>query len=383
MNNQKTQTVNQFDIICLSHLKWEHTLFQRPQQIMRRFARDHRVIYVAHCSTKEFLSAFFKGRIRDYIGQEGENLHYLTIPFLPFSRRIGFLRKLTDRLTSFAAKRLARRYKFRDIYLWLYYPSYVHHLKMFNYKKLIYDCMDLFRGFKSSVGNVQDIENELLKKADIVFTGGRSLQKSKEGINPRTYCFPSGVEYDHFFKATLPETSIPDDIKNIKYPILGYFGAVDERIDFKLLDEVCAARPDWSVVLLGPLVQMEKTPVERPNFHYLGKKNYGDLPNYLKAFDVCLMPFVISDLTLHISPTKTPEYLAGGKPVVSTPIPDVIADYSDVVAIASTSEEFIQKTEECLSDKIGDLHIRIRQKAETKSWDYIAGEMKKMIVNLE
>lgn len=368
-----------FDIICLSHLKWEHTLFQRPQQLMCQFSREHKVIYVAHCSTKEFFGNLLRGRIKDYVGRYNKNLHYMTMPFLPFSRRIGFLHTMTVLLTALAATALARRLKFRNIYLWLYYPPFVKQMKMFHYKKLIYDCMDLFRGFRASASNVQELENDLLRSADVVFTGGRSLQKSKEGINPRTYCFPSGVDYDHFFKATLPETPIPEDIRNIRHPILGYFGAVDERIDFGLIDHICKTRLEWSVVFLGPLVQMERPPIKRPNFHHLGKKKYSDLPGYLKAFDVCLMPFVISELTLHISPTKTPEYLAGGKPVVSTPIPDVVSDYSDVVAIASEPDEFIKKIDECLISRQDDLHIRIREKAEAKSWGHIAEEMRKII----
>jgi UDP-galactopyranose mutase len=372
-----------YDIVCLSHLKWERTLFQRPQQIMRRFSKKNKVIYIANCSIREFIKALFKGRIRDYIGWDNKNLFFLTLPYLPLTGRIRFFQKLTYKISSFIARFFARKFKFRNIYLWVYYPTFVDNLDSFNYKKLIYDCMDLFRGFKSSSGNVQDLENRLLKKSDIVFTGGRSLQKSKEGVNPKTYCFPSGVEYKHFFKATLKETPIPEDMKGIKGPVLGYFGAVDERIDFKLIKHICEKKPEWSVVFLGPLVGFQECPIKMSNFHFLGKKNYSDLPSYLKAFDVCLMPFVISELTLHISPTKTPEYLAGGKPVVSTPIPDVITDYSDVVEITGDYDEFIESIERMLKDERGDLHERIRKKAETKSWDYIAEEMKKLISELE
>jgi len=375
MNEKKTD----FDIICLSHLKWEKTLFQRPQQIMRQLSKNHKIIYISHCSTKEYLANLFKGNLGEYRGKENDNLFFMTIPFLPFARRSRFLQRMTDAICVRAAKRRAKRMGFSNILLWLYYPTYVNHLKRFRYEKLVYDCMDLFRGFTASVGNVQDIENTLLEKADIVFTGGRSLQKSKEGINPKTHCFPSGVEYDHFFKATLPDTPVPEDIRNIGHPILGYFGAVDERIDFDLIGHVCDQRPEWSVVFLGPLVGFDQIPLKRPNFHHLGKKDYADLPGYLKAFDVCLMPFVISELTLHISPTKTPEYLSGGKPVVSTPIPDVIADYSDVVEIARTPDEFIAGVERVMGDSQGDLHERIRKKAETKSWEYIAGEMERLI----
>lgn len=369
----------QYDIICLSHLKWEQTLFQRPQQIMKQLSKRHKIIYISHCSTKEFIRNVLRGNLKLYINRDNDNLHYMTLPFLPFSRRIKLFQKLTDAICVFAAKRLAKKFNFRNICLWLYYPTYVKHLEKFQYRKLVYDCMDLFRGFRASVGNVQDLENSLMEMADIVFTGGRSLQKSKEGVNPLTFCFPSGVEYDHFHKATLEQTPIPEDMKNIKSPVLGYFGAVDERIDFDLIQHICEKKPEWNVVFLGPLVQMEKVPVTAPNFHFLGKKNYADLPGYLKSFDVCLMPFVISELTLHISPTKTPEYLAGGRPVVSTPIPDVKAEYSDVVKITDDYDEFVEMAEDLISNPKKDLHEKIRKKAETKSWDYIAKEMERLI----
>jgi len=371
-----------FDIICLSHLKWEKTLFQRPQQLMRQFSRDSRILYLAHCPLKEFLRAILRGKLGEYIGKYNDNLQYLTLPYSPLTRRFKFFQNLTYRLAAFVARYKAKRLGFQNIILWMYDPTYVDNLKRFPYKKLVYDCMDLFRGFKASSTDVQEQENRLLQKADIVFTGGKSLQKSKEGINPRTYCFPSGVEYEHFFKATLDDTPIPEDIRDIPHPILGYFGAVDERIDYDLVNRLCQKRPDWSVVFLGPLVLRSEARVHHPNFHYLGKKDYALLPNYLKAFDVCLMPFVISELTLHISPTKTPEYLAGGKPVVSTAIPDVIADYSDVAEIAWDAHSFMEKVDKVLTHKTGDLYKKIQQRAETSSWVHLAGEMRRLIQGL-
>jgi glycosyltransferase involved in cell wall biosynthesis len=371
-----------YDIICLSHLKWEHTLFQRPQQIMREFAREHKVLFVANCSFRKFVKALFKGKLKDYIGTYGTNLHYMTLPYLPLTGRFKFVQKLTNSITTLIARNKASRLRFQNMILWMYFPTFVENLATFRYKRLVYDCMDLFRGFKVSSPDVERLENKLLKSADIVFTGGRSLQKSKQGINPKTFCFPSGVEYEHFHKAALSETVIPEDIKQIKHPILGYFGAVDERIDYDLINHLCKERPSWNVVFLGPLVLMDKIPVCHPNFHYLGKKEYKQLPNYLKAFDVCLMPFIITELTLHISPTKTPEYLSGGKPVVSTPIPDVISDYSDVVKIAGNPRDFIDKVEQALNDKTDDLHLKIRQKAQTKSWRHIVQEMQRLIGEL-
>jgi glycosyltransferase involved in cell wall biosynthesis len=239
--------------------------------------------------------------------------------------------------------------------------------------------MDQFEAFDKSPASDKRLEAALLRAADVVFTGGKTLQKAKAGVNPRTYCFPSGVDVEHFAQAALESTPVAEDVAGIRHPILGYFGAVDERIDFGLTRYLCERRPDWSIVFIGPLIRFEKCPVASPNFHYLGKKEYGDLPRYLKAFDVCLMPFLDSELTRHISPTKTPEYLAGGKPVVSSPIPDVVEDYSDVVRIAGTHEGFVAEVEAALREKKGPSRARFEEIVVAKSWERIALEMERLL----
>ena len=372
-----------FDVVCLSHLKWEQTLFQRPQQIMRRLSRRHRVLYLANCGTKEFVRSVFKGDFRFFVGRDSANLFYLNIPFPPFAKHIRLFQDFVFYFTIVITKILSKRFGFKNVYAWVFHPCYLPHLKRLPHEKLIYDCMDLFSGFERATAGVILQEIRLLKKADIVFTGGKSLQKAKEGVNPRTYCFPSGVEYEHFHKAALPQTPIPEDIGRLQRPILGYFGAVDERLDYDLLNYLCVKMPDCSVVLIGPLILgCGFVPVDQPNFHFLGKKEYDSLPEYLKAFDVCLMPFVISELTRHISPTKTPEYLAGGKPVVSTAIPDVIEDYSDLVKIARDFPEFAAQVREALNEENADLHLRLQNKAEAKSWEHIVEEMERLLAEL-
>ena len=369
-------------IICLSHLKWERTLFQRPQQLMQQMSHRRKVLYVAVCGLREFLAALLRGRIRELYGRHNENLTYLNLPHLLFFSRLPLIGPLASWLTASALKALARRRGLGEATLWLYFPRFVESLKHFPHRQLVYDCMDFFEGFSSTDAGIRDDEQRLLRQADLVFTGGKSLQRAREGVNPRTYCFPSGVEFEHFHQAAQTATAIPEDIQRLPRPILGYFGAVDERIDFALLASVCRQRPQWSVVLLGPRIMQQPLPESLPNFHYLGKKDYGQLPHYLKAFDVCLMPFVISELTQRISPTKTPEYLAGGKPVVSTAIPDVVADYSDLVRIAQTPEEFIAMTEEALSasgsDTGAELQQQFQEKAKAKSWSWIADEMERL-----
>ncbi len=367
------------DIICLSHLKWEETLFQRPQQIMLRLARHSRVLYLASCGTREYFDAV-RRRDSDFVsGQIGENLHYQNIPFLPFSRHSRILRSIHLNRIVRTAKARAEQMNFKGAVLWIYYPAFVDHIGEIDCGKMVYDCMDQFSGFESSDAMIVEQEKRLLEKADIVFTGGRSLQRDKEGVNPRTYCFPSGVEFEHFFKATLDETIIPSDVAALAKPIIGYIGAIDERIDYDLIQYLCDARPHWSFVFIGPTIHGDRPMLERPNFFYLGKKRYGELPNYLKAFDVCLMPFVQSQLTEHISPTKTPEYLAAGKPVVSTPVPDVMADYADVVRIGRGREEFLDCIEEALNANHAGLRETFLQKASAQSWDAIAEDMMRLL----
>ncbi len=364
------------DIICLSHLQWEETLFQRPQQLMLRMARQVRVLYVASCATRAYAQARLKGNARFWQGQVNENLHYYNVPFPPLSRRFPALRQWHVKRMVSRAKSLAAKHKFQDAALWLYYPSFIDYIDQIPHSRLVYDCMDQFRGFVCSDAQIEEQEQRLLAKADVVFTGGRSLQRSKEGINPATYCFPSGVDVDHFRKAALEETPVPADIASLPHPILGYFGAIDERIDTALIEALCRHRPDASIVFIGPMVGQVNLPRECANFHDLGKKNYSELPGYLKAFDVCLMPFVQSELTRHISPTKTPEYLAGGKPVVSTPVPDVIADYADVVHVAEDTPRFLQAVDAVLRD--GYASNALQEKARAQSWDAIAAEMMKL-----
>lgn len=370
------------DIVCLSYLKWETTLFQRPQQIMTGMAeRGHRVLYVSYVSTREFLRRICRGDLSVFTGKPHENLRYINLPYLPLTKYIPPLQWLMNAMMMLATRVAMMLRRMRGAHLWLYHPGLSPFVRLIPHERLVYDCMDQFEAFEKAREWDKSREGRLLKAADIVFTGGRSLQQAKEGVNPRTHCFPSGVEFAHFHKARAPKTEIPADISRIKSPILGYFGAVDERIDFDLIRFLCQTRPDWNVVFLGPLIHFDMSPVQEENFHYLGAKNYADLPGYLKAFDVCLMPFVDSDLTRHISPTKTPEYLAGGKPVVSTPVPDVVADYGDIVRIARDHEAFRDAVADALQDNAA-VRTKMEVRARGQAWDQIVAEMDALIEKL-
>jgi UDP-galactopyranose mutase len=210
--------------------------------------------------------------------------------------------------------------------------------------------MDELSKFRFAPPQLLDLERELMGKADIVFTGGSSLYEAKKDRHPNVHCFPSSVDRAHFAKARA-KLFDPADQEDLPKPRLGFYGVLDERFDTELLGNAAEMRPDWSFVMVGPVVKIapEDLP-NRPNIHYLGPKTYDVLPAYLAGWDAALMPFAMNESTQFISPTKTPEYLAGGKPVVSTPIRDVVRHYGQLqgVKIASTLDEFVAACEEAL-----------------------------------
>src|SRR5437868_9833599 len=214
----------------------------------------------------------------------------------------------------------------------------------------VYDAMDELSKFKFAPEHLLDLEQELIDRADILFTGGSSLYEAKKDRHHHVHCFPASVDRVHFLKARARQFD-PADQEDLPKPRLGFFGVIDERFDTDLLAKAAEMRPNWSYVMVGPVVKISQEDLpRRPNIHYLGPKNYDQLPSYLSGWDVALMPFAMNESTQFISPTKTPEYLAGGKPVVSTPIKDVVRHYGQLegVMIASTPDEFVAACEAAL-----------------------------------
>jgi glycosyltransferase involved in cell wall biosynthesis len=242
----------------------------------------------------------------------------------------------------------------------------------------VYDIQDDYSAFAWSSRTIVDTENALLKRADIVFTGTHALYEKHKAMNANIHFFPCGVEFDHFSKKD-PER-IPSDIKDIRPPILGYFGLIDNRIDASLLEFLAERHGDWTIFMIGPVDQNVYVQTRSPNIIYVGKKDYRLLPGYLQKFDVCLMPFAINELTKKINPTKTLEYFSSAKPVVSTAIPDMIRYYSDILGIAQTHEEF---EELCLQAIRNPGSFNIAKGVETArktSWESIVRGMEDLMI---
>jgi glycosyltransferase involved in cell wall biosynthesis len=237
---------------------------------------------------------------------------------------------------------------------------------------IVYDCMDELSLFKNAPGTLVEREKCLLQTADLVFTGGVSLYEAKKKSHPSVFAFPSSIDKDHFGKAREIKTDAAEQAQ-IPHPRIGFFGVIDERFDINLLQQIASLRPDWHFIIIGPVVKID--PATLPannNIHYLGNKHYRELPEYLAGWDVAMIPFALNESTRFISPTKTPEYLAGGKPVVSTPITDVVKLYGQtgLIYIADNAPDFIEQTEKALAIKDNPAwHKAVDNFLSTISWD--------------
>lgn len=325
-------------LLCLSHLRWNF-VYQRPQHLMSRFAKNFQVLFFEEPVPSEGKTTW----LEVILTPEGVRL---LIPHMP-AQHIGkpkgtaLLRGLLDRYLMIADA---------NPILWYYTPMSLAYTSHINASMVIYDCMDELSAFAAAPPQLMDYERALFKKVDIVFTGGYSLYESKSRQHPHVYPIPSSVDIAHFGVARQANPQPPDQI-NLPGPKIGFYGVIDERIDLDLIRAIATARPDWQVIMVGPVLKIDPQSLPRlPNIHYLGPKTYDALPMYLSGWDVAFMPFAINRSTQYISPTKTPEYLAGGRPVVSTAIRDVVRMYgkSELVLIAEDSKTFVAAIETAL-----------------------------------
>ena len=359
------------DLVCFSHLRWDW-VYQRPQHLLKRCAAERRVFFVEEPIRDN-------GSVRLDV-RERENGVRVVTPILPdgLSSHIAETAVLSSLLQTFFHEQNIHEYV-----LWYYTPMALDFTRNLRPLAVIYDCMDELSAFKGAPDSLRFQELELLNRADVVFTGGHSLYEAKRDKHPFVHAFPSSIDREHFMQARTRGED-PEDQKQIPHPRLGYFGVIDERFDTGLLDAVAAARPHLQFVMLGPVTKIDpKALPQRPNIHYLGAKTYDELPRYIAGWDVALMPFAINESTRYISPTKTPEYLAAGKPVVSTPIADVIRPYGKLglVRIARTPEKFIAAIEQSLKPEATSKEwLRgVDQFLANISWDQTWAAMSELI----
>ena len=314
--------------------------FQRPQQLMTRLARIMPVYFVEEVA--------FEGSDPPHVKlfSINENLT-VVVPHLPQDFDPAEAAAVQGRLLE----ELCVERSIHAPILWLYTPMAIRIAGRLPASALVYDCMDELAAFDGASPELRELERRLLNRADLVFAGGPSLYEAKRARHPRVHAFPSAVDFAHFAAAREPMRDPPDQA-GLPHPRLGFYGVIDERLDRDLVAAAARLRPEWQFVFLGPVVKIDPATLPRAaNIHYLGSKNYRDLPSYIAHWAVALMPFARNRATRFISPTKTPEYLAAGKPVVSTPIVDVVRQWAhlEAVQIAGDPEEFIAKAEQAMA----------------------------------
>lgn len=362
-------------LIVFSHLRWDF-VYQRPQQLMSRLARHYRIFFIQEPEPSAHA---------DEAGwQASEPLPGLTVwQWAGLSQKRGFGHAAAELLRI----KLAELCRQHPLHLaWFYTPMAIPLLDMLEPRLVIYDCMDELSAFMDPPAGLIDHERQLLARADLVFTGGPGLYASKRTQHPNVHCFPSSVDSAHFRKALdrniayAPHADLPG-------PRLGFFGVLDERLDTGLIAAIADAHPAWQLVLVGPVAKIDPASLpQRPNIHYIGQQPYALLPAFLASWDVCLMPFAINDATRFISPTKSLEYMAAERPVVSTAVRDVVAMHADTVAIANSTPEFIRCCEAALAMPAAERQQRIRQmraKLRRTSWDATVSDMHRLMLQAQ
>jgi glycosyltransferase involved in cell wall biosynthesis len=358
------------NIVCLSHLRWDF-VFQRPQHLLSRAARHGRVFYIEEPIVHDAPS-------RLAITQR-EGGVCVVVPLVDAAAN-GHEQQLFQ-TTALAA--LLREEGLREYVLWYYTPMALSVTTGLTPQAVVFDCMDELSAFAGAPADLVARESALFSIADVVFTGGQSLFEAKRSRHENVHAFPSSVDVDHFAQArALDQRAEPDDQASIPRPRIGFFGVIDERMDYDLLAAVAARRPHWQLVLIGPTAKIDPASLPRAaNIHYLGPKPYAALPAYIAGWDVAMLPFARNDATRFISPTKTPEYLAAGKPVVSTSIRDVVRPYGQqgLARIADDAETFVAAIEFALAEPRVD-RLRAADAFLTHtSWDGTWARMRQLI----
>jgi len=346
------------DLVCLSHLRWDF-VYQRPQHLLTRCAEGRRVFFLEE-------PVYDDGPLRLEVKERGRVR--VVVPHLPGGLTSDVAREAALRTS---VERMFADHGVSDYVLWYYTPMALQFTRQLRPRAVVYDCMDELSAFRGASPLLRGLESELMARADLVFTGGQSLYEAKRGMHPRVYAFPSSIDAAHFGSAR-DITEEPADQAGIPHPRLGFFGVIDERLDIELIDEVARLRPEWQLVMIGPVVKIDPADLpSRENIHYLGMKSYAELPAYLSGWDVALLPFARNESTRFISPTKTPEYLAAGKPVVSTSIRDVVRPYGreGLVHIADTPAEFVAACEAALNEDASARQEKVDAFLAETSWD--------------
>jgi glycosyltransferase involved in cell wall biosynthesis len=367
---QFEQSEQQYPIIVHCHLRWDG-VWQRPQQFLSRLSSRHQILFVEGpvLEKSEFTPSYSLHEVPNY---PNVTVMRTSFPESRFSDGQWVDRERLRLLEEVISGPLKGQFE-RPVQ-WFYDPMAAPaHIDKLNERAVVYDCMDELSQFKFAPPEIITRERALLARADVVFTGGRKMCESKSRFNKNCHFYGCGVDVKHFSQARDRRMEIPQDGRFGEGKlVLGYFGVVDERLDYELIEKLAAVDPNWQVIMVGPACKVDPAGFpKRANLHWLGRREYAQLPSYVKGWDVCLMPFAMNEATEYINPTKALEYMATGRPIVSTPVPDVVSNFRSVVKIASTHEEFIELCRQETLQPDESAVARGIQMAEENQWEMI------------
>ena len=372
----RATNVENYPIIVHSHLRWDW-VWQRPQQFLSRLSERHPVLFI-EAPTRCADMANARASLREVSDYPNVIVVQMQMPATRW-RDDGWVDKEQRRLLeSILAGPLGR--SFVSPVQWFYNPMAVTAFAgRLDERAIVYDCMDELSLFRGAPPELVKRERELLAVADVVFAGGPKIWKAKKQLNQNCFLFGCGVDASHFGRALDPHLSTPADIRALPRPLFGYFGVVDERLDYHLLERLSDAT-SGSVVMVGPSTKIDPASLpRRANLHWLGGRDYSDLPAYAKTFDVCLMPFAMNEATRFINPTKALEYMATGRPIISTPVEDVVTQFGDVVTIARSASEFTEECKRLASTKSQTQIERGLILARENSWESIVAQLERHV----
>lgn len=379
------------DIIVIARGPFKTPFWHNPQQISFYLAKNNKVLYVEkYYHILHFLK--YPGDIQLVLKSpriEGNVFVLTTFALFPKDDVFEFFKILNKEIVTWQIKRAVKKLNFTEPLLWVYGPNHAYYIGRFHERIVIYHCTDEISSFPFYAKNekrkrsIIKKESQLLKKANIVFTTAKTLFENKRKINPNTYYVQNVANFDLFHNATMDTLGLPRDIKDIPLPIIGFVGVMNEyKVDFSIVEFIKESHPDWSIVMIGPIeysenLKQENIPIGK-NIYYLGEKKQTDLPNYLRAFDVCIIPNQLNENTRYSFPLKFFEYLASGKPVVTTAMP-ALSDYRDIAKIANTKEEFVKFISESLTESDELAKQRRMDIAKKNTWEKQVKNMEEII----
>jgi UDP-galactopyranose mutase len=359
------------------HLRWDG-VWQRPQQILSRMAARRRIAFIEE---PIFLP---EGEAPRLDVREANGVTVLQPHTPPQEEWLPRVSPANQEVVRELVGPWLREHGFTEGIRWHYAPMAGYMKDLGDWQTVVYDCMDELSAFHGAPPELVEREQELMREADVMFTGGLSMWLNKQQHHANCHRFDSGVDVEHFGQAVRAETPVPEDARDLPRPVIGYYGVIDERMDYDAIRALAEAFPEGTILLVGPVTKVDPAQLpQAPNIRYVGQRGYGELPGYLKAFDVALVPFADNAATRFLSPTKTLEYFAGLKPVVSSPVKDVVENYAEIVRLARSPEEYVAAVRASLAEEHTERARKGLEAARQKTWDAIVAQMEALLAEAE